>query len=230
MRPLRSAAIPLMLLAAAGCRHALPPAPLPADWQTLVREPRPFAAMYRFSCCGHSGLLLTLRGDTHVLSLAVAVPPGGTVLAAWVAPNGGWVNRVKERCREPLPGGVLPLSNGATLPLDPELATLLLSGVLPTGAHELSGQRGWVEATLGPFWWRARVEGAEPHWTKVVIGRVGEQTPLVTAARSDHTVVPHAVRLTAGSVKAELALQAWNVADPPAPPAWLSVPICGGGS
>jgi hypothetical protein len=229
VRPLRSAAIPVLLLAAAGCRHALPPVPLPPDWQALVKEPRPFAALYRFSCCGHSDLILTLRGDGRALSLAVAAPPGGTVLAAWVSADGGWLDHVNERCREPLPGGVLPLSTKASLPLDPELAALLLSGALPSGARELSGQLGWVEATSGAFWWRARVEGPQPHWTRVVIGRMGEGAPLVTAVRSDRTALPHALTLTAGSVKAELALQVWREAETPAPPGWLSAPVCGGG-
>ncbi len=230
MRPFGSAAIPALLLAVAGCRHALPPAPLPPDWQALVRQPQPFAAMYRFSCCGHRDLVLTVRGDEHALAVAVAVPPGGTALAAWVGTDGGWLNRVKERCRERLPRGVLPLSATASLPLDPELATLLLSGLLPAGARELPGQQGWVEASSGAFWWRARVEGPEPHWTRVIVGRVGEGTPLVVAERKDPGTLPHTFTLTAGSVTADLALQEWRVSDPPAPPGWVSAPVCGGGS
>jgi hypothetical protein len=230
VRLLRSAAIPVLLLAAAGCRHAFPPTPLPSDWQRLVREPQSYAAMYRFSCCGHSDLVLTLRGDRHVLSLTLAVPPGGTALAAWIAADGGWVERTKERCRERLPGEVLPLFSKASLPLDPELASLLLAGLLPTGAREVPGQQGWVEATSGDYWWRARIQGPDPHWTRVVIGRRSEAVPLVTAARSDPNPVPHELTLTVGSVKAKLVLLVWQESAPPGPPVWLAAPVCGGGS
>ena len=67
-------------------------------------------------------------------------------MAAWVEGAGGWVNRVKEGCREPLPKGVLPVSASSSLPLDPDLATLLLTGMLPPGARELPELPGWVEA------------------------------------------------------------------------------------
>jgi hypothetical protein len=230
VRPLRSAAVLALLLAAAGCRHASPPTPLPPDWQRLVREPRPYAAMYRFSCCAHSDLVLTLRGDRRVLSLTLAVPPGGTALAAWITADGGWVERTKERCRERLAGAVLPLSSHASLPLDPELASLLLAGLLPAGAREVPRQQGWVEATAGDYWWRARIEGPDPHWTRVVIGRRNEEVPLVNAVRSDPNPLPHELTITAGSVKAKLVLQVWQESVAPASPAWLAAPVCGGGS
>ncbi len=231
MRPPRSAAIPALLLVAAACRHVTPAAPLPADWQVLVRAPQPFAALYRFSCCGRRDLVLTVRGDGHALALGVTVPPGGIALAAWVEQDGGWVWRAKETCREPLPKGVLPLSATASLPLDPGMASLLLSGLLPDGAHETAGQQGWVEAAGGAFWWRARVEGPEPHWTRVVIGRVGEAGAVLVADRRDAGgALPHTLALKAGSIKADLVLREWRPSDPPSPPPWASGPACEAGS
>jgi hypothetical protein len=237
VRPHRRAAILALLLAAAGCRHALPPAPLPTDWQKLVVQPRPFAAIYRLSCCGYRDLVLAVRADSERLSLTIAVPPGGTAMAAWVEGAGGWVHRVKEHCREPLPKGVLPVSASAALPLDAELATLLLSGLLPGGAHELPEMPGWVEATAGGFLWRARVEDPGPHCTRVLVTRPGEQKLVLLAdLEAPRSLVPGVLRvpralsLVAGSVKAKLVLEAWQLSDAPSPPEWLSVPLCGGGS
>jgi hypothetical protein len=233
----RSAATLALLLTAAGCRHALPPAPLPTDWQVLVAEPRPFEAIYRLSCCGYRDLVLAVRADGERLSLSVAVPPGGTAMAAWIEGEGGWVHRVKQHCREPLPKGVLPVSARAALPLNADLATLLLSGLLPEGAHELPGMPGWVEATGDGFLWRARVEGPGPHCTQVVVTRPGEQKLVLRAdLEAPRKVVPGVVpvprtlSLVAGSVNAKLILEAWRVSDAPSPPGWLSVPVCGGDS
>ena len=127
MRPRRSAVLLAAALGAAGagCRHAgVPPAPLPPDWRTLAHAPSPFAALYRFSFGGQRNLVLTVRSGAGRLSLSVAVPPGGVAFAAWITDDEGWVERVKERCREPLPRGVIPLSKDASLPLDPHLAAL----------------------------------------------------------------------------------------------------------
>lgn len=225
----RSAALLAALVVAAGCRHAVPPsAPLPAGWQALVVAPRAFSALYRFSCCGHRGLVLTVRGDGDSLALSVAVPPGGTALAAWVGPGGGFVERVKQGCREALPPGVLPLAAGASLPIDPALAALLLSGLLPAGARELPELPGWVEAASGGLAWRARVTGPEPHWTRVLLTRVGDATPAMSVVRTDEGGrVPHRLVLTAGTVEADLDLQAWRPSGAPAPPAWLTAPECG---
>jgi hypothetical protein len=225
----RSAALLAALVVAAGCRHAVPPsAPLPAGWQALVVAPRAFSALYRFSCCGHRGLVLTVRGDGESLALSVAVPPGGTALAAWVGPGGGFVERVKQGCREALPPGVLPLAAGASLPIDPALAALLLSGLLPAGTRELPELPGWVEAASGGLAWRARVTGPEPHWTQVLLTRVGDATPAMSVVRTDEGGrVPHRLVLTAGTVEADLDLQAWRPSGAPAPPAWLTAPECG---
>jgi hypothetical protein len=175
-------------------------------------------------------MILTARGDAHALSLAVAAPPGGTVLAAWVTSSGGWVNRGKGGCREALPEGVLPLTAKASLPLDPELAAVLLSGLLPAGARELSAREGWVESSTGAYRLRAQVAGPEPHWTRLVVGRAGQAAPLLEAVRSGGGgVVPQELRIAAGQVKAELALRVWNAGPRPEPPVWLSAPVCGGG-
>ena len=225
----RNAALLAVLAVAVGCRHAVPPpTPLPAGWRVLAAAPRAFSALYRLACCGHRGLVLTVRGDGERLSLAVAVPPGGTALAAWVEPGGGFVERMKEGCREALPPGVLPVSADASLPIDPTLAALLLSGLLPAAARELPGMPGWVEATSGGLAWRAQVEGPEPHWTRVQLTRAGDGAPTMTAVRSDDGgTVPHRLVLKAGSVEASLELQAWRPSAPPAPPDWLAAPVCG---
>lgn len=232
MRPRRSAALLLLILAAAGgCRHLAPPAPLPADWQSLVAEPRPFSALYRLSCCGYRGLVLGVRADGERLSLTVAVPPGGAALAAWVGPDGGWVHRVKEGCRDPLPAGVLPISAKSSLPLDTRLAAMLLSGLLPADAREVRQAPGWVEASTSGLRWQARVEGPQPHLRRLVVTRAGETTPMLTADIRESTGrVPAGLRITAGPEEAELVIQAWRVGDPPAPPPWLSAPVCGGGT
>jgi len=230
----RKAAILGLFLATAGCRHAAPPVPLPPGWQTLVSEPRPFAALYRFSCCGYRDIVLTVRADGERLALTVAVPPGGTALSAWVESDGGWLRRTKEGCREALAKGVLPVTAKSSLPLDPRLATLLLVGLLPAGAHELPGLPGWVEATGSGFSWRARVEGPEPHSTRVLVARLGDESPLLVAElkrapnrASGVMPIPREISLVAGSVKAELMLQAWQASEPPVPPQWLSAPVCG---
>ena len=223
----RSIALLAVLAAAAGCRHAAPPAaPLPVGWRALTEAPRPFSALYRLACCGHRGLVLTVRGDGERLSLAVAVPPGGTALSAWVGPDGGFVRREKTGCREPLAPGELPLGGGASLPLDPALAALLLAGRLPADAREEPLSPGWVAAASGGYLWRAQVAGPEPHWTRVVVARSGGGTPLTVVRRDGVGAVPHRLELSVGSTAAELDLQAWRPDAPPSPPAWLSAPPC----
>jgi len=144
------------------------------------------------------------------------------------------LRRAKEGCRESLPKGVLPVTANSSLPLDPRLATLLLAGLLPAGARELPELPGWVEATTDGFSWRARVEGPEPHCTRVVVMRLDGESPLLvaelesTSSRASGVMrMPRGISLVAGSVKAELMLQAWRTSEPPAPPQWLSAPICG---
>ncbi|HUK12257.1 MAG TPA: hypothetical protein VLW17_03060 [Thermoanaerobaculaceae bacterium] len=230
----RRASAALVALVAAGalsgCRSAAPVSPVPTNWPELALPVRPFAALYRLSCCGQRNLVLAVRGDGERLSLSVAVPPGGAVLAAWLDRGQGWVERAKEGCREALPQGVLPLSAKASLPLDPGLAGRLLSGLLPAGSRVDAAATGWVEATTAELSWRALVEGPDPHCARVVVGRPGGGKPLLDATLGDpRGRVPGSIALKAGSVKAELALQSWREADPPPAPSWLASPICGGG-
>ncbi len=230
MRPRASAALLVALLAAAGaaCRHAVaPPAPLPAGWRALAHDPAPFAALYRLAVGGRRNLVLTVRGGADELALAVAVPPGGPALAVWLAGDGGWLERVKERCREPLPPGVIPLAGDAALPLDARLAALLLSGLVPEGAREAAGAPGWVEAAVGGLTWRARIAGAPPACTRVVITGAAGNALLTADLASPIGSVPGALVVEAGSQKAEMALQEWHVAEPPRPPAWLALARCG---
>lgn len=206
-----------------------PPAPLPSDWSSLVRAPAPFTALYKLACCGQRGLLLAVRGGGGRVALSVAGPLGGVAAGAWVTGGQGWVERVKERCRKPLPFGMIPLSGGAALPLDADMAASLLSGLLPEGLHELPEAPGWVEGTVGGLRWRARVEGPHPHCTRVVAFRSGEAAPVLVADMRDPMgVVPAAITFTAGAQKAELELQEWRPGEPPQAPAWLSLPACGG--
>jgi hypothetical protein len=210
----RNAALVMLVLvgAGAGCRHApTPAAPLPQDWRSLAQPPAGFAALYRFSCCGQRNLVLAVRSGGDRLSISVAVPPGGTSMSVWFAGDEGWVQRVKERCREPLPKGMIPLSKDAALPLDPGLAARLLSGLLPEDAHEEPMTPGWVEASNERFTWRARIEGPPARCTRILVFRHGEERPM----------------LEAGSQRAEMVLQEWHSADPPQPPGWLALPDCG---
>ncbi|MGD1149021.1 MAG: hypothetical protein ABR961_13845 [Thermoanaerobaculaceae bacterium] len=230
MQPHRRAAQLAVVLAAAGaaCRHAtVPTAPLPADWRSLARAPSPFAALYRFSFGGQRNLVLTVRSGAGRLSLSVAIPPGGAAFSAWVTDDEGWVERVKERCREPLPRGVIPLSKDASLPLDPYLAAVVLSGLVPEGAREVPGMPGWVEASNERLVWRARIEGPRVVCTQAVVTRPDGKSLLVADLKSPIGHVPGAIVLTAGSRKAELFLKEWRTAEAPQPPGWLSFTACG---
>jgi len=233
VRPRRSAALVLGLAALVfgACRSVAPPAPLPANWHELITAPAPFSALYRLTCCGHRDLVLVARSDGGRLSISVTVPPGGVALAAWVDEGGGWMRRDGEGCREPLPEGVLPLSGKVSLPLEPELAARLLSGVLPEGAREVSEAPGWVEGADAGWWWRARIEGAVPRCVRAMVGRQGSRTLALEAQLGDpRGRVPGRLTLKAGSVKAELALQEWREGGTVSPPGWLSTPACTGRS
>jgi hypothetical protein len=227
----RKAVLLLVVLAAAGagCRHVrAPDMPLPEDWRSLIQPLGPFAALYRFSCCGQRNLVLAVRSGADHLSISVAVPPGSTAMSAWFAGGEGWVERVKERCREPLPSGMIPLSKGASLPLDPDLAARVLSGLLPEGAHEVPLTPGWVEASNERLTWRARIEGSPTHCSRVVVFRQGEERPLLEAdLKSPIGHVPGALVLTAGSQRVEMVLENWHPAEPPQPPGWLATLDCG---
>ena len=231
MRRRRSAVLLAAALAAAGagCRHApAPAASLPSDWRSLARPPAPFAALYRLECCGQRNLVLAVRSAADRMSVSVAVPPGGVAVSVWFESGHGWVQRARERCREPLPEGSIPVPKGGSLPLDPALAARVLSGVLPERARELPAAPGWVETTDGGVTWRARVEGAPARCTRVVVLRSGEERPILEAELGSHAgQVPKTLALTAGSQTAELALVEWHASGALQAPAWLAAPECG---
>ncbi len=231
MRRRRSAALLAAVLACAGagCRHAqVPAAPLPSDWRSLAVPPAPFAALYRLSCCGQSNLILAVRSAADKMSMSVAVPPGGAAVAIWFEGDRGWVERVRERCREPLHQGSIPLPRAASLPLDPELAARLLSGLLPEEAREAPATPGWVEALDGRVTWRARIEGPPARCTRVLAFRRGEERPMFEAELGSHLGhVPERLLLTAGSQAAEMVLAEWHTSGPLQPPAWVAYPECG---
>ena len=226
----RRSAIRLLFLAAlavGACRTVAPPTPLPADWRTLVAVPAPFSALYRLSCCGHRDLVLVAHADGEKLSISITVPPGGPALVAWMDGSGGWMSRGGEGCREPLAEDVLPLSAKVAVPLEPELAARLLSGLLPERARESAGSPGWVESASARWWERARVEGPEPRCARVVVGRPGNNTPVLTADLADlRGHVPGKLLLQASGVKAELVLKEWREGGAVSPPGWLGQPIC----
>jgi hypothetical protein len=228
----RFTSAPLLgVIVVSACRSLAPQAPLPPDWRELATPPSPFAALYRLSCCGERNLVLTVRGDAARLSVTVVVPPGGTAVAAWIEGGRGWVRRPGQGCREALPPGVLPLSQKASIPLDPELALLILSGVLPPDAREMPDAPGWVEGSVSGLWWRARVEATGPRCTHVVVGRAGAEKALLTATLSGaHGRTPERVDLKAPGLKVRLDLQAWRDAGSPSPPTWIADPPCGGRS
>jgi hypothetical protein len=203
---------------------------MPDGWQALLAPVTPYAAMYGLECCGRRNLIAIVRGDAASLSLQVIAPPGGEVLGAWVGKDGGWLRRAPGACREPLPRGTLPLGVGAVLPLDAELAGLLLGGRLPTGATPIAGEPGSVEALIGDLWWRALVEGQPPHTTRVTVGRLDDSRPLLTVRLTDQRDGrPGRLRLVAGSLRADLALQGFRDSGVPVEPAWLQSPRCPGG-
>jgi len=230
VRTRRSALRIALLLAAAGagCRHAaIPPAPLPDDWRSLVHEPAAFAALYRLSVGSARDLVLTVRSGGDRVSLTVAVPPGGVALAVWISGDEGWLGRIKERCREPLPPGVIPLPKNGSLPLDARLAALLLSGSVPGGAREVGDAPGWVEAATGGVVWRARIGGPPAACSRVVVTRANGASLFTAELGSQVGQVPGTIVLEAGSERAELALKEWHPSETPPPPAWLSTPACG---
>ncbi len=232
MRRTSTAAVLAGMLLAAACRHAAPPAPapLPADWRSLVAEPTAFAALYRLSCCGQRGLPATIRGDGAHVSIAVAVPPGGVAFEAWVAADGGWIRDRKEGCTVSIPAAVLPLGDGIDVPVDPAWAALLLSGRLPRGSVPVAGAEGWVEGRSGRGWYRARVSGDPPRVAEVRLGELGRHGPALTVLVTTATSrLPRRLDIVSGDERAELELVEWHpMAEGPGRPGWVDrLPECG---
>ncbi len=231
MRSRRSAALLVTLLAGlAACRHVRPArGPLPQDWRSLARTTAPFAALYRFACCGQRNMVLAVRGGPDRVSISVTVPPGSAAMAAWFEGGRGWVQRPRERCRDPLSEGAIPLPGGSQLPLDAAVAARILSGLVAPDARELPLMPGWVESSDERFTWRAEIEGPPAHCVRIVVYPHGGSRPALTAELgSPAGRVPGSVAVTAGSQRAEMVLEEWRPAEPPQPPGWLSLPVCGG--
>jgi len=224
----RSLAVAVAALAGVACRHAaLAERGLPAGWEALIAEPTAFAALYRLDCCGQRDLLATVRGDGEHLSIAIAAPPAGTVLEAFLAVEEGWITTSAGRCVDLLPPGLLPLRDGNALPLDPSLAASLLSGTVPPGAHELEARPGWVTASLEDTGSRWRIEGNPPRCTRLEVRRAGPWQGLSAELSGHHGRVPDRLVLQAGRERAELRLAEWRRGERLTPPAWIGGPPCG---
>lgn len=227
----RAALLIALALAAPGCRSVTPVGPLPESWRTLVAPPYAFAGLYRLTCCGHSDMIMAVRGDGARLALTVMLPPAVTLLNAWVDGDRGWLVARGGRCRMELARGTLPIGDGATLPLDGELAALLLLGLLPPGAEAMPAVPGWVQAVGADWWLRARVAGPAPFLVRTLIGRPGDDAPHLAAdVERMSGSVPARIFMRAGTTTATLTLESLSASAAPAAPTWLSWPLCGGGS
>jgi hypothetical protein len=226
MRLARAIARTVLAAAALSCRSvgSAPAAPDPAP--VPLGEPRPFAALFRLDCCGQRDLLATVRGDGSVLSVAVAAGPAGTVVEAWLQPQGGFQRDGGERCLQPLTGGLLPLAGGTVLPLDPRLAALLLSGVVPRDAHPAAAASGWFESGVRDLTVRWRVERGTV--TAAEIHRAGDRRLLLAVTMAEHHGrVPGRLSFRAGTDAGELRLVEWRFVAAPVEPAWLAWRTCG---
>lgn len=223
----RRAGLVAALGLSAACAHVERSAPLPSDWLRLVEPASPFAALYSLDCCGQRGLLATVRSDAEHLSVSVAVPPGGVALDAWLDAASGSMTRNRGKCRETLPRGRMPISREHTVPLDAALAAVVLSGTLPAGSRAIADAEGWVESTAAGVTFRARVDGPQPHVTRIV-SEAGEDGAMTIDLAEHHGRLPGKLEIAAGRDRAVLTLVEWRPAAAPAPPRWLSAPACEG--
>ena len=216
------------LVAVAACRHLAPAIPgLPEGWEGLKAAPAPFAALYRLDCCGQRNLLLTVRGDGDRLVIAVAAPPAGTVLDAFLSGRGGWATSDGGRCVSSLPPGELPLREGNTLPLNPLLAATLLSGTLPGEAREIVDRPGWVGAVVEGLEVRWRIVPGPPRCAEVEVSRADRTVGVLRAEIDDHHArVPGRLDIRSGHERALLRLIEWQRGGPLVAPAWTAAPPC----
>lgn len=222
--------VALLLVAAAGaagCRHAATVAELPEGWAELAERTPPFQALYRLDCCGRRNMVVSLRAGDGAVLVGVAVPPGGVALEVWSAPADSAMLDRRAGCRLPLPPGVLPLASGQLLPIPPQVLAGVLSGRLPVDARSLERRPGWVAWQGDAVWLQALVTGPPPRIALVELRRPGERSTTV-----GFQVLSHQGRLPARCVvqaegeRMTLTLQSWRTAAPPAPPDWLSAPLC----
>lgn len=218
----------LALLGGSSCRHAAPAA---ADWNPLVGAASSFSGLYRVTCCGGRRLTAALRSDGDRLLVSVSVRPRGAVFEAWLGPGEGWAAEAPWSCRSPLVAGRLPLGDGAALPLDAGLLSLLLAGRLPDGVMDVEGAPGWVSAAVGSDWLRARVVGSPARLAQVEAGRAGAEAEVTAVLRDHHGTVPGRLTIEAGGEKLQLELVEWRSGSGPVPePAWLGAGPCAEGS
>lgn len=226
----RLARLAVGLVLAAGCRHAVPPPALPADWTALVLPPTPYRALYRLSCCGRRGLLAALRGNDSMLHVSVAAPPAGSLMEVWIDGRSGWVLDAERKCLVVLPAGELPLTPEATLPLAPAVLAVLAGGRIPAGAAPVPDRPGWVAATVEGAWLRVRATGSPARCSGLEVGRPGESGVLLRATMSAHRgLVPGVLEIEAGGQTLRLELQVWEQGTAPTVPTWLGSATCGGG-
>jgi hypothetical protein len=211
--------------AAFACAHATAPAPARALPAVPTGAPRPFAALYRLECCSQSNLVAAIRGDGEQLAVSVAAGPAGTVVEAWLGEHGGFLRDRGKRCVRPLPADTLPLAHGAALPLDPWLAALLLSGMVPDGATPSPRGAGWRTTRRSEYTVSWQVSGGLVTRLEVAAGP-GDRPSLLVALGEHHGVVPGRLSFSAGREKGVLRLVEWHSTAPPARPTWVAEPVC----
>ncbi|HPC84609.1 MAG TPA: hypothetical protein P5234_14940 [Thermoanaerobaculaceae bacterium] len=215
-------------MALAGCRLAVPPAPLPADWAVLVVPVSPYRALYRLSCCGRRDLVAAVRGSAETVHLSVAAPPAGSLLEVWAAGTDAAVLDSERRCRAVVATGSLPVTPELSLPLAPRTLAALVSGRLPTAAAPLDERPGWLGAEVDGMSLLLRVTGRPPRLTGLELA-AGEDGPVLAATMTGHRgLVPGVLDVAVGERTLHLELQYWEQGVEPVPPVWLSMPVCGG--
>jgi hypothetical protein len=206
----------------------MPIAPLPAGWEELRRTPHPYAALYRFSCCGRRGLLLAVRSGDARTAVSLTAPPGGVILDAWLANPDRLVADRDGRCKVRASDSLATVAEGITVPLDGDALAAILAGALPSDATAVDRLPGWVEQRTASGWLRARVAGSPARVAEVVLGQDRQPGRQVKAKLSGYRDgVPGSVALDLGGESARLELVSFRQSATPAPPAWVSWPWCG---
>lgn len=228
-RPECAVALAVGVMLSASC-HQLAPAPgLVPGWAALEWRGSGYVALYRLACCGQRELLATVRAGEAGLGLTVVAPPGVIVLDGWLDDSGGWVATDGGRCRQPLPRGAVPLPDGTWLPLPRQVATALLAGRIPPGGAPDTD--GWVAGREGEWHWRARVVGTPPRCVAVQVRAADGGEPLLAAVLAGHRGgLPRSLAIGARGTRIRAELGEWRSQAGASPPAWLTAPLCGGGS
>jgi hypothetical protein len=231
--PRRNAELALLVGAVAllmqGCAHVRPAEPLPTAWHELAGGAPPFAALYRLDCCHLTNLVATVRDDGEHMRVTVAAPPTGAVLDAWLTTAGGLLTRNGGRCVEALPPGELPLAGGRRIPLDIEVAGLVLAGRVAAGAIPLAGAPGWVSSRHGAFELAWQIAGSPARCVSFEMRRNGAHHVVIHGSLADHHGrVPGRLVLEVGGERISLELEEWRPGVSLAIPSWLDARPCGG--